>query len=160
MSFGSVDKYGMNIKPKILLIDDESDILHILSFLLRREGFDIETAKSGVEGLEKILGQKFDGVISDLSMPEMDGLTLLKNVRANHNFMPFIFLSGHANPQDEHEMINYGAFQLIVKPHIEKVPEALQNLLKAGREIEMCKDAGGQCDEFLDLLHSADKKAI
>lgn len=160
MSLGSVDNNGMRIKPRILLVDDETDILHILSFLLRREGFEIETANSGVEGLKKILGQKFDGVISDLSMPEMDGLTLLKTVRAKHNYMPFIFLSGHANPQDEHEMINYGAFQLIVKPHIEKVPDALQNLLKAGKEIEMCKDAGEECEEFLDLLHSADKKAI
>lgn len=151
----------MNIKPRILLIDDETDILHILTFLLRREGFDIETATSGKAGLEKILSQKFDGVITDLSMPEMDGLTLLKHVRAQQNFMPFIFLSGHANINDEHEMINYGAYELIVKPHVERVPDALRALLTAGKEIESLKCSGEDAtSEFLNLLHSADKKAI
>jgi two-component system OmpR family response regulator len=151
----------MKMKPKILLVDDETDILHILSFLLKREGFDVETASSGLEGLNKILAQKFDGVITDLSMPGMDGLTLLKQVRAHHSYMPFIFLSGHARAEDEHEMINYGAYELIVKPHVERVPEALQTLLKAGKEIEILKEAGEEGAElFLDLVHSAEKKAI
>lgn len=151
----------MSTTPKILLIDDETDILDILAFMLRREGFDIETASSGKEGLEKILKQKFDGVITDLSMPEMDGLTLLKKVRSHHNFMPFIFLSGHAQPDDEHEMINYGAYELIVKPHVEKIPDALRTLLKAGQEIAMIEEAKDEgSGVFLDLLHSADKKVV
>jgi DNA-binding NtrC family response regulator len=149
------------LKPKILLVDDEADILHILSFLLRREGFDIVTAKSGQEGLDKILSEKFDGVITDLRMPGLDGISLLKKVRSHHSFMPFIFLSGHARPEDEHEMINYGAYELIVKPHVERIPEALRTLLKAGKDIKSLELTGEEtAEEFLDLVHLADKKAI
>jgi DNA-binding response OmpR family regulator len=150
----------MTTKPKILLIDDETDILHILSFILRREGFDIDTATSGKEGLEKIIRGKFDGVVTDLSMPEMDGLTMLKMVRAHNSYMPIIFLSGQATHNSEHEIVNYGASELIVKPHIERVPDALKNLIKVKKEFSSLEKAGGDSTEFLDLIYSTDRKII
>jgi two-component system OmpR family response regulator len=150
----------MKNKPKILLIDDETDILSILSSMLKREGFDTDTATSGKQGLEKILKGNFDGIVTDLKMPEMDGLTLLKMVRSSHSYLPIIFLSGHSSQNSEHEIVNYGAAELIAKPHIERVPLALKNILKANREISALAKAGGESTEFLDLLHSSDKKII
>lgn len=150
----------METKPKILVIDDETDILDILHFILRREGFDVILASSGEEALRKLSHEKFDGVVSDLSMPGMDGLTLLKKVRAQNDFIPFIFLSGHAQASDEHEMINFGAFELITKPNVEKVPSSLRSLLKASKEIELLKEVGGDGMDFLELLHSTDRKVV
>jgi DNA-binding NtrC family response regulator len=153
-----IDKTNMLIKPKLLIIDDETDILEILSSILVREGFEVDTATSGKEGLDKILNQQFDGVVTDLSMPGMDGLTMLKLLRSKNSYMPVIFLSGHSNSKSEHEIINYGAAELIVKPQIEKVPFALKKLLKTKEEIALLEKAGGESTEFLDILHSTDKK--
>jgi DNA-binding NtrC family response regulator len=149
----------MKSKPLVLIIDDESEILEILSFILRRNGMDVVSASDGVEALKLINSRKFSGVVSDLLMPNIDGLQLLKIVRGNGNNIPFIFLSGHANALDEHDMINYGAYELIHKPDLEKVPDSLQKLFKADVEVEMLAACGDVALEFLELLHDSNKKA-
>jgi DNA-binding NtrC family response regulator len=150
----------MNDKPRILLIDDEKDILKMLGIFLEREGFSVETAENGEEAWGKIAGEHFSAVVCDLKMPVMDGLTLLKRVRTEKNYMPFIFLSGHANFDDEHEIINYGAYELIHKPNIEKVPAALRTLLKADKEVKKLEKSGIHAIDFLEILHeSSIKKA-
>lgn len=149
----------MNFRPKILIVDDEPDIIDILTFLLKREGFDVITALSGKEGLQKILSESINAVVSDLSMPEMDGLTFLRHVRARKDHTPFIFLSGYAKSWDEHEMINLGAYELIVKPHVEKVPPALIKLLKTQREIESLK-LNEEASDFMTILHSSNIKVL
>lgn len=150
---------GMNSNPNILLIDDEPDIIDILTFLLKREGFEVETAFSGKEGLQKILCKNVSAVVSDLSMPEMDGLTLLRHVRARKDYTPFIFLSGFAKSWDEHEMINLGAYELIVKPHVDKVPSALKKLLSTHKEIEGLR-LTEEAPDFMSILHASNIKVV
>lgn len=145
--------------PKILIIDDEPDICSLLRFLLAREGFDPHVAVSSEEGLQQILTSKYDGVVCDFSMPGMDGITLLKKLRAEKNFTPFIFLSGHAGIKEEHEMINLGAFELIQKPHVKNIAPALRTLLKNAYEMKCLENAGEHGKDFLVMLHEAKKIA-
>lgn len=151
--------FGMSTKPKILIVDDEPDIIDILTFLLEREGYAVVTALSGKEGLQKISSESFHAVVSDLSMPEMDGLNLLRHVRARKDHTPFIFLSGYAKSWDEHEMINLGAYELIVKPHVDKVPPALKKLLNTQREIESLK-LNEEAPDFMTILHSSNIRVV
>lgn len=147
----------MNNRPRILVIDDENDILDILNFMFQREGYEVVNAVSGKDAFEKILQEPFHAVVSDLCMPEMDGLTLLKQVRAQRYLTPFIFLSGHAKPWDEHQMINFGAYELIVKPNVDKVLPALKKVLMTQKEIESLK-LSEEASEFMEILHAAHRR--
>lgn len=148
----------MQNKHSVLIIDDENDIIEILSFILKRNGMDVVTAADGVEALKLLNSQKFSGVVSDLLMPNMDGLALLKLVRSNNNNVPFIFLSGHADSLDEHEMINHGVYELVHKPDLEKIPDALKKLFKSHVEVESLEKSGDDIAmEFLELLHDSKK---
>ena len=148
----------MKDKPCILVIDDEKDIIDILSFILKKNGMDIVTAADGIEALKLLNSQNFSGVVSDLLMPNMDGLELLRIVRANKNTVPFLFLSGHATSIDEHDMINLGAYELITKPQMEKIPEALRKLFKANHEIESLMNTSLEAQDFIDILHDSSTK--
>ncbi|MFP5387642.1 MAG: response regulator, partial [Bacteriovoracia bacterium] len=150
----------MNDKPRILLIDDEKDILSLLGAFLESEGFCVETAENGELAWKKINSNSFSAVVCDLKMPVMDGLTLLKKIREAKNFIPFVFLSGHANLDDEHEVINYGSYELIHKPHIDKVPIALRALLKADKEVKSLEKSGVHAIDFLEILHEASIKKV
>lgn len=147
----------MQTKPCVLIIDDENDIIEILTFILKRNGMDVVPAYDGIEALKLLNTKKFSGVVSDLLMPNMDGLALLKIVRGNKNTTPFIFLSGNATTDHEHEMINYGAYELIHKPELERVPDALKKLFKSHLEVEKLMNSSSEAQEFLDLLHDAKK---
>lgn len=149
---------AMQAKPCVLIIDDENDIIEILTFILKRHGMDVVPAYDGIEALKLLNTQKFSGVVSDLLMPNMDGLALLKIIRGNKNTTPFIFLSGNATSVDEHEMINYGAYELIQKPDLDKIPEALKKLFKSHQEVEKLENSSAEAQDFLDLLHDFAKK--
>ena len=70
-----------NAKPKILVVDDETHILHVVSLKLRNAGFDVITAEDGEEGLAAALEQRPDLVITDYQMPYMTGLELCKKLK-------------------------------------------------------------------------------
>jgi DNA-binding NtrC family response regulator len=146
-------------KPCVLIIDDENDIIEILSYILKREGMDVVAAYDGIEALKLLNSRSFSGVVSDLLMPNLDGLALLKLVRANQNTVPFIFLSGNATSIDEREMISYGAYELIHKPELDRVPDSLRKLFKSHVEVSALENAGDEAREFLDLLHNSTSKA-
>jgi DNA-binding response OmpR family regulator len=148
----------MKTKPCVLIIDDEQDIIEILTLILQDEGMDVVAAADGAEALKLLNTRKFSGVISDLFMPNMDGLSLLKMVRASKNTVPFIFLSGFASSMDEHEMINYGAYELIHKPELSKIPSALRKLLKSHSEVETLENLNEEAQDFIDILHDSAKK--
>lgn len=147
----------MQAKPCVLIIDDENDIIEILTYILKKHGMDVVPAYDGIEALKLLNTQKFSGVVSDLLMPNLDGLELLKIIRANGNQTPFIFLSGHADSFHEHAMINYGAYELVHKPELDKIPGALEKLFKSDREVEYLQNAGKEAMEFLELLHDCKK---
>lgn len=105
------------MKTKILLVDDEKDIVEFLQYNLTQEGFKVIAAFNGEQALEKI-NQKPDLVILDVMMPKMDGYEVCTKIRAIDEFknLPIIFLTAKASEIDEIHGLNIGANDFVAKP--------------------------------------------
>lgn len=101
---------------KILVVDDERSIRNIIKELLEIEGHTVRTAENGAQGLEAITSEPPDLVISDIKMPEMDGIELLGRILTSHHDIPVVMISGHGNIDTAVECIKRGAFDYIEKP--------------------------------------------
>jgi len=102
---------------RILLLEDNPDMLSALIELFELQNHLVVTGQSGRDGLDELSNnQQFDLIISDISMPYMDGLTFLQEVRKNSTWenIPITIMSGHVN--DEQTAINAGANAFISKP--------------------------------------------
>lgn len=107
----------MNEKIKVMIVDDEENVRNALKRVLKREGYEIETAGSGGEALNSINSFKPDVVISDFLMPEMNGVEFLKILRDRHPEVIRIILTAHADIQMALQAINEaGIFRLLTKP--------------------------------------------
>ncbi len=101
---------------RVLHVDDNDDFLIISKRFLERQGsFQIETASSVKEALQKIKQKKYDVIISDYQMPEMNGLDLLKELRAGENDVPFILFTGEGKEEIAIEALNFGAYRYFNK---------------------------------------------
>ena len=103
---------------KVLFVDDEPDVLEQAKIFLEREKeeIEVETASSAEEGLELLNEKKYDFIISDYKMPEMDGLEFLEHVRENLNSgTPFIILTGKGREDLGLETLEQGAQWYIEK---------------------------------------------
>lgn len=105
------------MKKTILVVDDEKDIVDLLSYNLSKEGFTIITARNGKEALEKVK-QKPDLIILDLMMPEMNGLQVIQEVKKDKitSSIPILVLTAKGTETDEIVGLEVGADDYIVKP--------------------------------------------
>lgn len=105
------------MKAKILLADDEKDIVEFLEYNLLSEGFDVVTAYDGKEALEK-LSQKPDLIILDVMMPKMNGYEVCRQIRSldQYSSTPVIFLTAKSSETDEIKGLELGADDFIGKP--------------------------------------------
>jgi two-component system response regulator GlrR len=103
-------------KPYILIVDDDQDILKLISIRLRAAGYDTATANNGVEAMSAIALQRPDVVISDLRMPAMDGMALLESVHSAHPSLPVIILTAHGSIPDAVRATQRGVFGFLTKP--------------------------------------------
>ena len=101
---------------KVLVIDDERAIRYSMKEILEMEGYEVETAENGEEGLSKAEKEKYDAIFCDIKMPVMDGTeVLVKAIEAGIE-SPVIMVSGHADIQTAVDCIKKGAFDFIEKP--------------------------------------------
>ena len=125
------------MKSKILLVDDEQDIVEFLEYNLNQEGFEVITAYDGVEALEKV-NEKPDLIILDIMMPNMDGYEVCKRLRENKAYagIPVIFLTAKGAETDEIKGLELGASDFIKKPISPKklVARVNSNLRKGLKE--------------------------
>ena len=103
---------------KILLVDDEEDILEFLSYNLKKEGFRIDTANNGISALKKLEKSKPDLIILDVMMPEMDGIEVCEKIREQDNFddVLILFLTARSEEYSELAGFSAGADDYITKP--------------------------------------------
>ena len=89
----------MTEKIKILVVDDEPDFCSIVQAQLEKEGFDVDVAYNGVEGLEKVHASPPDAIVLDVMMPEMDGYEVCKKLKADEKYIdiPIILLTAVAS---------------------------------------------------------------
>ncbi|MBI2091576.1 MAG: response regulator [Deltaproteobacteria bacterium] len=103
---------------KILIVDDEKDLVETLSFRLEAAGYAIITAFDGKEGLEKARSEKPDIVLLDIMMPKMDGYQVCRMLKFDDEYkhMPIIMLTARGQEQDKKTGENVGADDYVTKP--------------------------------------------
>lgn len=125
---------------KILVIDDERSIRNIISELLEMEGHSVKTAENGAQGYEMIGAEPFDLVISDIKMPEMDGIELLDKLIETHPDTTVVMISGHGSIDTAVECIKKGAFDYIEKPiDMNRILVTVKNALERGSLVKETK---------------------
>ena len=122
-------------RMKILLVDDDPSILEILTDLMAIFGHDYVTARDGVEAIEKLKHNSFHIVLTDMMMPNMDGMELLKHINANYPSIKVIVVTGYDRTFTYTDVIRAGASDFVSKPFNTDELEAKINRL--AREIEL-----------------------
>ncbi len=103
---------------KIMTVDDSASVRQMVSFTLKQQGYEVAEAVNGAEALRKLGQEKPDMLITDINMPEIDGISLIKIVRNNpaYRFIPIIILTTEAETEKKEAAKAAGATGWIVKP--------------------------------------------
>ncbi|WP_054684737.1 response regulator transcription factor [Rhodothermus marinus] len=129
--------------PRVLIVDDEDDILALLAYNFKREGFEVELARDGVEALEKAARWQPDVIILDIMMPNMDGIEVCRRIRrdARLRTTPILMLTARTEEEDQIQGLEIGADMYVGKPV--SVPVLLSQtraLLRGARRYETPPD--------------------
>jgi two-component system response regulator PilR (NtrC family) len=109
-------------KKRVLVVDDEQDVREILDSVLKKLDYIPFVAESGEDALEILRNNKIDVILSDLYMPGMDGIELLKRVRTIKKNIVFLIITAHPTIETAVDAIKKGAYDYLTKPfHIEEV---------------------------------------
>lgn len=122
--------------PKIVVAEDERDILELIRFILEFNGFEVVTADNGEEAVQKVLSEKPDLVLLDVRMPRMTGHQACQMLKANPKTrtIPVLFLSARGQEADVKYGLSLGAVDYILKPFSpEDLPERLRKALASGK---------------------------
>ena len=103
-------------KKNILVVDDELSIREFFSIMLKKEGYEVSLSSNGKEALKVIKKQTFDMVISDIKMPEMSGIELLREVMNINPNLIVIMITAYASAESAVEAMKLGAYDYIIKP--------------------------------------------
>jgi len=101
---------------RILVVDDEENARTTLSRILRREGFEVASASNGLEALDFLRKNKVEIVITDINMPEMSGITFLRELNKTYPDTNVIMITAYGEIESYIEAMNLGAFEYINKP--------------------------------------------
>jgi len=122
------------MKARIMVIDDEAEIRRSVRMILEYEGYDVQEASSGPEGLALIEREPPDLVFMDIRMPGLDGLEALQKIRQINEALPVVIISGHGTVSTAVEATKLGAFDFIEKPLAsERVLVTIRNALDSTR---------------------------
>lgn len=138
----------------ILIVDDEEELRENLSDLIEDSVDSVTTAENGEEALKLVRdGHNFACIISDIQMPVMNGVELIKEFRKFDEKTPFVFFTAHGNRDLMLEAIQFGAFDFIDKPHFDNLFEVIE---KASARYEILNTNGdGEVED--SLLDEFDK---
>lgn len=120
------------MKKKILLVEDDKTIASLLVMELEDAGFETVHAKDGVSALEQLKNQKFDGLISDLVMPNMDGLQLVDAILAMSIAINTVIISGSVNAEVDLKLKKRGIKHIFLKPLSDEQFDTLFTILRSG----------------------------
>ena len=104
------------MSTKVLLVDDEKEFLDLLGERMSARGMEVKKTTSAADALEMTEKQTFDAIVLDLMMPEMDGIQVLKTLKAKHPELQVILLTGHGSIEKGVEAMRQGAMDFIEKP--------------------------------------------
>lgn len=156
----------MTDKPKILLVDDDTDLLSLFTIRLESQGFEVETAESGEQALARLPLVKPQVLITDLRMGEMDGMALFEAVHRINSSLPVIVITAHGSIPEAVDATKKGVFSFLPKPvDSQKLIREIQTALtmigtesEAGDfrdDREWCRDIIYKSASIANLLHKA-----
>jgi nitrogen regulation protein NR(I) len=139
----------MNEKSKILLVEDDPNIASGLQKVLRSQGYAVVALVRGDEGLKQALEEDFDLVITDLKLPGVDGLELVKQLHQKKPKVPIILITAHGSTETAIEATKWGAFDYVPKPFdVEELLDLASKALESSRlmsePVEMGEAASGR----------------
>jgi DNA-binding response OmpR family regulator len=101
---------------KVLVVDDEEDIVEVIQDRLEAYGFTVAVAGTGLEALKRLSTEKFDGIFLDVKMPEMGGIEALEEIRKTDKKIPIIIITSSSTREAAIEAIAKGANEYVLKP--------------------------------------------
>jgi len=101
---------------RVLVVDDETAIREAIRMTLEYEGYRVDEARSGQEGIDKATKIPYDAILLDIKMPVLDGIEVLENLKQLKVATPVVMVSGHADIQTAVECTKRGAFDFLEKP--------------------------------------------
>ena len=126
------------IHPRILVVDDEASVLMTLSTILRNEGYQVDVADGGEAALEAVSRSNYDVVMTDLNMPRVDGLAVLREVRKCSPNTVTLMVTGYSSIDSALEAIQAGAYEYLIKPvEIPELKAAITRSLERKRLSEI-----------------------
>jgi nitrogen regulation protein NR(I) len=131
-------------KKQVLIVDDEPNLRKILSAQLSRDGYDVLTAEDGEQGLAYLRDHHIDLVVTDLKMPKVDGMTLLRRALQEDPDRPVVMITAHGTVDTAVEALKIGAFDYLTKPFDkDEVRQIVAKALKT-RQLAGAEASGGQ----------------
>lgn len=121
------------MEKKVLIVDDSESIREAVSFTLENAAYTVERAVDGLDAMEKLKTSAFQLIITDLHMPNMDGISLIKEIRSReeYKFLPILFLTTESQAAKKEEAKTAGATGWVVKPFVpEKLVAVVQKLIR------------------------------
>ena len=153
---------------KVLVIDDEQMVLNSVKRILGRAGFDVEETLNGRQGLEWALNKTYDIVLTDIRMPDIGGMVILRDVKRAKPGVPVIIITGYANVQTAVQAMDLGAADYVEKPftpdqllkavnlaieHATSAKPEKQALIHKKQMLAILDRAATDGDFVYDLLH-------
>jgi len=132
-------------KKKILVIDDEQIILDSVKKILTPEDFEVDPAISSREGLERAMNRSYDLVLTDIRMPEIGGMRILRDIKRSKPAVPVVIFTGYATVQSAVQAMKLGASDYIEKPF---TPDMLLTTVK-----KVLEKAATEKPEKQELIH-------
>jgi DNA-binding response OmpR family regulator len=128
-------------KPKILLVEDDTNLGFLLRVFLETNGFDVQLYRDGISALNGFTSSKFDFCILDVMMPLMDGFTLAEKIRIQNKTVPVVFLTARSMKEDKLKGFRIGIDDYITKPFDEEeLLYRIQSILKRVNPEQSVKD--------------------
>lgn len=142
---------------RVLVVDDEEPMRKLITTLLSQQGHRCTTASNGIEALDKIGKDKFNAVIADIVMPEMDGITLTKEISKHHPGLPVMIMTGYTDKYSAETAIASGAQEFINKPF--SVAEFVIRFNKMMRDHKILRQIEAKNNQMIfNLQRNSDEK--
>src|SRR5215470_17844382 len=137
----------MNQRSKVLLIEDDQGIVVTLRRLLTEEGHQVEIETRGDTGLERARTKPFDVVITDMKLPGLNGLEVVRQLHSARPRLPIILITAHGTTETAIEATKSGAYDYLVKPfEMPELIELVEHAVASSRLMSEPVDLGGESE--------------
>ena len=139
--------------PHLLVIDDDGVTRELLTEVLQGEGYRVAACGSGRTALERAAGEEFDLAVTDVRMPEMDGIAVTRALKARHPEMQVIVMTAFGSVETAVEAIRHGAFDYVSKPmNLDEIKSTVRRALAERRLVDAHKDGVGTSTDTFGVV--------